>query len=230
MSWMRVEALRLARGEREILNIARLEIERADRVVLRGPNGAGKSTLLRILAGLLAPDCGRLTLDSRSGNWRRLRGALRKTTVYVHQRPYLFRGSVESNVGYALRWRRIGRDERRRRVEEAMEWAGLTAMRHRDARSLSGGEAQRLALARARVLRPALLLLDEPTANLDSEHRTSAARLLGRLAETGTTLVVATHDPSAPLPGLTKHWILREGRLHVSIPGDVHRRATRKTG
>jgi ABC-type sulfate/molybdate transport systems ATPase subunit len=230
VSWLRAESLHLSRGGREILRVARLEIERGDRIVLRGPNGAGKSTLLRVLAGLLPPDRAWMQMDGCCGDWRRLRRSLRAAAVYVHQRPYLFRGSVASNVAYALRWRRIGRRERRRRVEDALEWAGLTAMGDRDARALSGGEAQRLALARARVLRPALLLLDEPTANLDSEHRAGTERLLQRLGEAGTTLIVATHDPVAPLPDPGKHWILREGRLHVSIPGRAWSAAKRYTG
>lgn len=230
MSWIRVESLELRYGKRPVLRIRELEIERGERIVLRGPNGAGKSTLLRVLGGLLVPDAGRVWLDGYSGSWRRLRRALCNTAVYVHQRPYLFRGTVASNVAYALRWSRIGRRERRRRVEEALEWAGLSAMRDREARSLSGGEAQRLALARARVLRPALLLLDEPTASMDTEHRAGTARLLARLGEAGTTLVVATHDPTGPLPDPDKHWILRDGKLHVAIAGLMQGTPTRRTG
>ena len=229
MSLLQVEGLRLTRTGQRIIDIPLLTLEPGDRVALRGPNGAGKSTLLRILAGLLEPDGATVSLDEHTGSWRRMRGRLRARTVYVHQRPYLFRGTVEDNVSYGLRWR-VRRAERRRRVEEALAWAGLLSMRRREARSLSGGEAQRLALARARVVDPELLLLDEPTANLDTEHRAGTEALLQRLSEAGTTLVVATHDPVGPLPTPSKHWILRQGRLHVSVPGRLHRDTERRTG
>ena len=172
--------LRKSFGTRRLFDIARLEIEEGRTYVLTGPNGSGKTTLLRILAGLEPPEAGEI--------------AVHGTAVYVHQHPYLFHTSLRHNLEYGLKCRGIPADERRRRVEEAIEWAGLGAHRATAPASLSGGEKQRAALARARALQPDLLLLDEPTSNLDKEGRRQTLALLGQLRDERRTVIVACHD------------------------------------
>ena len=180
---------------RSILAGLRLELGRGSCTLLTGENGAGKSTLLRILSGLEKPDEGRFALDGAEAiDWKRARKSLQRKVMYLHQQPYLFDGSLEYNLGFALS-RRMGRHQRERQIVRALEWIGMSALRHSPARTLSGGERQRLALARGWLGRPELMLLDEPTANLDRESRQRTLELLHRLREEGMTLVIASHDP-----------------------------------
>jgi len=175
-----VSGLRKRFGARTLFEIERLTIEEGRTYVLTGPNGSGKTTLLRILAALDAADSGEV----------RARG----DSVYVHQHPYLFHTSLRHNLEYGLKCRRVPAEERRRRVEEAIAWAGLEAQRATPPANFSGGEKQRAALARARALRPDLLLLDEPTSNLDKQGRAQTLALLAQLREERRTVIVACHD------------------------------------
>jgi tungstate transport system ATP-binding protein len=175
-----LENLRKSFGERVLFVIGHLALEEGRSYVLTGPNGCGKTTLLRIIAGLEKPDSGEA----------RLRGE----AVYVHQHPYLFHTSLRHNLEYGLKCRGLPADERRRRVEDAIAWAGLGERRATPPAMLSGGEKQRAALARARALRPDLLLLDEPTSNLDKEGRAQTLALLAQLRDEGRTVIVACHD------------------------------------
>jgi tungstate transport system ATP-binding protein len=172
--------LRKRFGARMLLDIERLAIEEGRSYVLTGRNGSGKTTLLRMLAGLEAPDAGEI----------RVRG----TAVYVHQHPYLFRTSLRHNMEYGLRCRGVPAEERRRRAAEAIAWAGLSALQATPPAKLSGGEKQRAALARARALGPDLLLLDEPTSNLDRQGREQTLALLAQLRDERRTVIVACHD------------------------------------
>jgi tungstate transport system ATP-binding protein len=170
------------------LRAERLAFEAGRLYVLHGPNGAGKSTLLKIMAGLIVPARGRV---DRSG----------VPVTLVHQQPYLFRGSVRRNVAFGLHARRIPRAERARLVDSALSSVGLDALAERSARTLSGGEQQRAALARALVIRPRVLLLDEPTANLDAEGQDVLRSLLQQFRAQGDpTIVWAT--PVLPPDGL----------------------------
>ena len=170
------------------LRADRLALEPGRLYVLHGPNGAGKSTLLRIIAGLIVPARGRV---ARSG----------APVTLVHQQPYLFRGSLRRNVAFGLRARRIPRGECARLVDNALRSVGLDLLGERSARTLSGGEQQRAALARALVLRPKVLLLDEPTANLDVEGQKVLRSLLDQFRSEGDpTIVWAT--PVLPADGL----------------------------
>jgi tungstate transport system ATP-binding protein len=170
------------------LRADRLALEAGRLYVLHGPNGAGKSTLLRIMAGLIVPARGRV---ARNG----------VPVTLVHQQPYLFRGSLRRNVAFGLHARRIPRGECARLVDNALRSVGLELLAERSARTLSGGEQQRAALARALVLRPKVLLLDEPTANLDVEGQRVLRSLLDQFRSEGDpTIVWAT--PILPPDGL----------------------------
>ena len=194
-----IRGLRKSFGERRLFEIERLAIEEGRTYVLTGPNGSGKTTLLRIVAGLEHADSGEVHQRGRP--------------VYVHQHPYLFHTSLKHNFEYGLRCHGVSAEERRRLVEEAFAWSGLSSRSGTPPANLSGGERQRAALARARALNPDLLLLDEPTSNLDKEGRAQTIALLAQLRDERRTVVVACHDQEViALPGVER-LRLDEGRI-----------------
>jgi tungstate transport system ATP-binding protein len=188
-------------------------------LVLQGKNGAGKTTLLRVLAGLEDADRMQLAFEGRPIPLRSVRVALRRHVVYVHQRPYLFDRSVAENVAYGLRKR--GRRGMRLKadVEEALDWAGLVHLGHRNARRLSGGEQQRVALTRARVLKPKLLLLDEPLGHMDQEAREKSYFLIRRLTADGMAIIIASHEGRNVAKLGDRQLTLDDGRLRSSGEG-----------
>ena len=189
------EALDKRFGQRVLFEDARLELEAGSGYVLTGPNGSGKTTLLRIAAGLEPADRGRLGFRAEVSSTSAYPETWRCDIVYVHQQPYLFHTSIEKNLEYGLARRGMPPAERSARVRDALEWAGLKDKRDVPPHKLSGGEKQRAALARAKVLNPTLLLLDEPTANLDGEARKQVLELVTSLCIENHTVVVASHDP-----------------------------------
>ena len=201
-------------GGRPVLRIARLVLEAGSSYVLSGDNGAGKSTLLRILAGLeparvegFAFEGGLLQLD-------RLPAQVRRQIGFVHQHPYMLSGSTLANVEYGLRVRGMPRNGRARLAHEALTWAGMAELADVPAQRLSGGEQQRLALARVKVLSPRVYLLDEPTANLDADGRRRVIELIAQLAAADKVVVIACHDLAMiNLPGVV--------RLHLQNGGLV---------
>ena len=191
----RVEGLCKQFGGRALFDHATLELHAGHGYALSGANGAGKTTLLRILAGLEDAQDGRLIFRGVSAAPSAVPEAWRREIVYVHQQPYLFHTSTEKNLEYGLVQRGVAAGERRARVDEALRWAGLADKRDVPPHKLSGGEAQRAALARAKLLNPALLLLDEPTANLDGESRKRVLDLVTALCIDDHTVLIASHDP-----------------------------------
>jgi len=179
---------------RRVLQVDHLKIHRGEVFALVGPSGAGKSTLLRLLNFLEPPASGRIRfLDIEFSADQPMPLAYRRRVTAVSQRPILLNRNVWANVNYGLQLR--GQPNSARRIEMALEQVGLTALARQRARTLSGGEAQRVALARAMVLQPDVLLLDEPTANLDPYNVgliEDIVRALNR--ERGTTLVLVTHN------------------------------------
>jgi tungstate transport system ATP-binding protein len=155
--------------------------------VLVGPNGSGKSTLIRLAMGLIAPTAGRITWGGRADSDGRRR-------AMVFQRPVMLRRSAAGNVAYALHAAGIARDMRARRVPELLERVGLAHIADRPARRLSGGEQQRLALARALARDPEILFLDEPTASLDPASTKAVEDIVRGVAQSGVKVVMATHD------------------------------------
>ena len=200
-------------GGRRVLEGIELNLERGQGYVLSGDNGSGKTTLLRVLAGLEAADTGVLRFNGEQAQLPHYPDVWRLRVVYVHQHPYLFHTSVAANIAYGLK----ARGERGKRllwkVEEAIDWAGVREVAAVPPQKLSGGEKQRVAMARAKVLAPELLLLDEPTANLDAEGRRRIMELLARLYTEGVSVLIACHDRELiELPGV-QHLHLENGKL-----------------
>jgi tungstate transport system ATP-binding protein len=184
-------------GENLALNLSALVVQPARLHVLTGPNGSGKSTLLAILAFLARPSSGQLWFDGAPVAWERaelLR--LRRQATLVHQFPYLLSGTVADNLSFGLRARRLPPAEIEDRVARALLRVDLAGFARREARGLSGGEARRLAVARALLLEPRALLLDEPFANLDGPSAAVIERLVAELPAAGQTVVMSSHDHS----------------------------------
>ncbi|MCL1940937.1 MAG: energy-coupling factor ABC transporter ATP-binding protein [Synergistaceae bacterium] len=186
-----LENLRCSYKDRLALDIPYLAIERGSSIGLVGRNGSGKSTLLRVL-GFLQPYEGILKF---CGNLNPNVNEKRKATLLL-QEPFLLRRSVFENVAYGLRIRRASHDEIRAGVQEALTNVGLEPehFAHRPWYALSGGESQRVALASRLALKPEVLLLDEPTANIDEESSILINDVLMKVKEKGTTVIIASHD------------------------------------
>lgn len=183
-----------AYGERCVLSVGSMKIERGEILAIVGPSGAGKSTLLRILNFLEEPTSGRIQFN---GQWFDARDEpsvdVRRRITTVFQRPILLKRSVRDNVRYGLGLRGVRNNQEP--VEEVLSQVGLDALMEQNATSLSGGEAQRVALARAMILRPDVLLMDEPTANLDPRNVALIEQIVRRLnEEESTTIVLVTHN------------------------------------
>jgi tungstate transport system ATP-binding protein len=200
-------------GHRTLLQIDLLTIAAASAYVLTGINGAGKSTLLRILCGLESATIQQAFFGGKPILFSHYPRVLREAIGYVHQQPAMFASSVADNIAYGLNQRNLPADEVEERVEEAMQWAGVGHLGDRRSATLSGGEKQRVALARAKILRPKLLLLDEPTANLDGAAREQVIALIPTLIEEGSSVIMVCHDRD--LIGLpdVQRLKLRDGRL-----------------
>jgi tungstate transport system ATP-binding protein len=202
-------------GTRCLFEIEQLHIAQATAYVLTGLNGAGKSTLLRVLAGLEPAELAHASFLGETVGLSPYPAKMRGAIVYVHQHPVLFSTSIADNIGFGLVARGIAKAEIRERVEHAMEWAGLVHLRDGKPHTLSGGEKQRVALARAKVLEPKLLLLDEPTANLDGAAREQVIALIPTLLGAGSSIIMACHDRDLiALPGVQR-LKLRDGRLQA---------------
>jgi ABC-type multidrug transport system ATPase subunit len=178
-------------GGRRILALEHLDVAAGETLGILGANGAGKSTLLRVAGGLRRPERGTLALDGAPAG----AADVRRVTAAVLQRPLLRRGAtVQANVETGLRFAGVPRQERRRRAADWIARMGLRDLARQRAATLSGGEAQRVSLARALVLAPRLLLLDEPFSGLDAASATRLEALLAELAGEGRGVLIATHD------------------------------------
>jgi tungstate transport system ATP-binding protein len=177
------------------LTLDRLDFFPGRFYTLYGPNGAGKSTLLDLLAFLSFPDRGELCFAGerarRDGRWLREK---RKQVTLVHQSPFLFDATVFENVAFGLTVRGVVGRKQRERLFSALQEVGLAGFEKRRARGLSGGEAHRVALARALVLKPRVLLLDEPTTSVDAAHIRKLEHLFPLLTKSGMTVIMASHD------------------------------------
>jgi tungstate transport system ATP-binding protein len=196
-----------------VLEVESLKIHRGEIFAVVGPSGAGKSTLLRLLNFLEPPTQGRIRfLDVEFSAGQPVPLAYRRRVTTVFQRPILLNRSVWANVSYGLGLH--GKRDQTDRIEQALEQVGLRDFTRQRARTLSGGEAQRVALARAIVLQPDVLLLDEPTANLDPYNVGLIEEIVQQLnQEVGTTLVLVTHNVFQAKRLAHRVALLLEGRV-----------------
>jgi tungstate transport system ATP-binding protein len=200
-----VTALAKSWGGRQVLRIPKLVLEAGSSYVLSGDNGAGKSTLLRILVGLEPAQVERFAFEGRLLRLDCLPAQVRRQIGFVHQHPYMFSSSAFANVEYGLRVRGMPRNGRARLAREALTWAGMAELANAPAQRLSGGEQQRVALARVKVLSPRVYLLDEPTANLDADGRKRVIELIAQLAAADKVVIIACHDQEViNLPGVVR--------------------------
>ena len=182
-------------------------------ILLSGNNGSGKTTLLKIIAGLETPSRAEIEFSGKSHSWKSAILSIRREIIYLHQQPYLLSGTVESNVSYGLRFTHLNRKQLRESVKEALEWTGLSDVAKQQAKTLSGGVQQRVAFTRAWILKPKVLLLDEPMANMDIESREQACDLLKRMKSEGMSIVITSHDTNI-IDGLIDiHFSLSDGKL-----------------
>ncbi len=200
-------------GDRVLFNIERFVVQEGNCTLITGDNGSGKTTLLKIASGLVTPDSCKVILRDASLPWSKAKSKIRDLVVYLHQDPYMFDTSVERNVAYGMRVGKEPRGQIYEKVASALRWARLDHLAHRNARSLSGGEKQRVALTRARILNRPVLLLDEPTANMDQQSRISTYQLIDALRNEGIAVVVASHDRTGLAPVADHHLQLISGKL-----------------
>ena len=208
-------------GDRAVVSVDALSVLEGEVLAVLGPNGAGKTTLFRLLALIERPDAGWIKYFGAKVDTHDL--AARRRTAAVFQRPLLFQGSVEENVGFGLRFRRLSRKEAKTKVRTTLEMMGVSSLAEADMRTLSGGELQRVALARALVLEPEILFLDEPTSNLDVHVRRHFREDLRRVVDSlAATVIIITHEHNEALALAQRVAVIQEGRVvQIGTPQDV---------
>ena len=216
-SFLCVEGLKHRYGDRQVLDVESLEVEEGEILAVVGPNGSGKSTLLRIINLLEKPAMGEITYwdgSTLSHMDRRQKRELALQMAMIFQEPLLFKRSVSANIAYGLKLRSMDGEEREKRIREMVKKLDLTDLADRDALTLSGGEAQKVTLGRAMVLRPRLLLMDEPLASLDVPARKVLRDDITRLVrEMGVTAIYVSHDYHEVLEIADKLAVILDGRL-----------------
>jgi tungstate transport system ATP-binding protein len=208
---LRVDNLSFAAGGRTIIERVSLEIGAGPSTIILGANGAGKSVLMRLMHGLLQPTAGRVEWGAP---------AARRQQAMVFQRPVMLRRSALANIVYGLKLAGKSPRESRLRAHDVLEAVGLAELAKRPARVLSGGEQQKLALARAWALGPEVLFLDEPTANLDPGATREVESIIGQIHAGGTKIVMTTHNLGQAKRLGDEILFLNQGRLAERAPVD----------
>ena len=216
MTWLHLDQLGLTEGTIRIIDAITLKVG-AGRTAILGPNGAGKSTLLRLMHGLLRPSAGKL-------HWPQT-----LSQGMVFQRPVMLRTTALANVEYGLKLRGVATKERQQRSMAALARVGLADFADRPARRLSGGEQQRVALARVWALEPQVLFLDEPTASLDPASSREVERIIKEIAASGTRIVITTHNLGQARRIAEEVIYLEGGRVLEQTPAETFFRQPQTT-
>jgi tungstate transport system ATP-binding protein len=213
---IRASGLRVTRGDRTILDGIDFAItNETSTTVLLGPNGAGKSVLIRVLAGLMQADSGALTWAGMPPDSPRI------TRIgFVFQRPVLLQRTALANIEFALSVHGIAVGDRAGVALAALAGAGLEHLANQPARELSGGEQQRVALARAVACKPEILILDEPTANLDPASTAAFERSLLAIRARGTPILLITHDLGQARRLASQVIFMHQGRIREQTPAE----------
>ena len=209
-------------GDKEVLHPTTLSVQKGEILAIIGPSGAGKSTLIRLLDGLEKPTSGTISIFGEPFV-RSTRKRIRNRMGILFQKTVLFDRSVRDNIALGLSYRRIPRAEQRRLALEMLDKLGMSEYAERSARSLSGGEGQRVSFARILVTRPELLFLDEPTANLDPlATKDVEDMILAESAENGTTILINTHDQMQAQRLATRVAVLLNGSIvQMGTPDEI---------
>ena len=213
MARLEARGLWVGAGGQGLLDVPDLAFDGPGPSVILGPNGAGKTLLLRCLHGLTQPDSGEVCQDGVP-----LAGQPGRRQAMVFQKPVLLRRTVAANLSFVLRRQGLSRQRCKARIADLLADAGLSALARRQARSLSGGEAQRLAIVRALAMQPAVLFLDEPTSALDPAATQAIETLILQASDRGTRVIMVSHDV-AQARRIAAHIVLmRGGRVLEQAP------------
>jgi tungstate transport system ATP-binding protein len=205
-------------GKRAVLDLPHLSVEAGRIVGLLGPNGAGKTTLLEIFAFLLGPTSGEVWFHGKKVDYEnnRLR-ELRRRVVVVQQHPIMFTVTVEKNLEFPLNIRKVTKEKRGEMIDELLDLVGMLEFKHARAHNLSGGETQRIAIARALACQPEVILFDEPTASVDVENQMAIERIVREInQEKKISVIFTTHDMNQAARLADEIVFLFEGRLAQS--------------
>jgi len=213
-----LENISLRKNKNSILENISLHLSSEHFILMTGQNGSGKSTLLKIISGLIKPDSFSMQMSNvhmgeHKHSWFKAKNILRKHLCYLHQTPYLFDGTVYDNIAYGLKRRGQSKQEIEHKVDEALKVISLQHLRNRDSNALSGGEKQRIAIARSWVIRPAFILLDEPFANMDKISRHCCYDLINQLKEDNIGIILTSHDPHNGQLAFNRHLHLYQGMI-----------------
>ncbi len=211
---LHVKNLRFDAGGQTLIKDITMTLDNGPITLIMGHNGAGKSLLLKLCHGLISQSAGTLT-------WNNVSAAnARRAQAMVFQKPVMLRRSVRANVEYPLKLKRMPRDMRHARAAQALEKTGLSGIADRSAPLLSGGEQQKLALARAWALEPQVLFLDEPTASLDPKSTGEVEELIRAIHRSGTKIIMTSHRVSQVRRLADEVIFLHEGQLVETGPAE----------
>ena len=213
-------------NNKTVLDVDCLDFQEGKIYAIVGPNGSGKTTLLNILNLLDNPDEGQVSFYdqeiSNKSNEDTLK--IRRRMTLVNQNPFLFHSTVYDNIAYGLKIRSFSSTEQRIRIKNALNMVGLPGFEKRKVNQLSGGEAQRVVIARALVIEPEVLFLDEPTANIDQRHIDVVERIIKKInKETKTTVIFTTHDLSQAYRLANEVLSLLEGKVIKQVQENIFR-------
>ena len=224
MSFLVLDRLTKRFGDQTAVDALSLGVERGEFLSLLGPSGCGKTTALQMIAGFVEPTSGAVTLDGR--DLLAIRPSRRGLGIVFQSYALFPHMTAAENVAFGLEMQGVARAERDRRVAEALDLVGLAKLADRHPRRMSGGQQQRVALARALVIRPEILLLDEPLSNLDAKLREEMQIELRQIQRTvGTTTILVTHDQAEAMALSDRIAVMNQGRVEqVGRPHEAYER------
>ncbi len=203
-------------ADRVLYRFDKLCLSEQQTIHLQGDNGSGKTTLMKLFAGLLTPSKGQIKAEGFAADawWRR--NTLLGKAIYLHQHPYLFDGSVAYNLNYVRPLCHLSNQELDARTQQAIDMAQLGSLISQQSSSLSGGERQRLAIARAWIMRPKLLMLDEPTSNMDKYSQKLVLDMISDLKQQGTGMLISSHHHCSLTNLCDQIWQIYQQQIHTS--------------
>jgi len=223
-SILKIKNLKKIYNGRTVLDIESLNFQKRKIYAIVGPNGSGKTTLLNILNLLEKPDKGQISFYDQEITNKSNSDILesRRRMTLVNQDPFLFHSTVYDNIAYGLKIRSLSSAEQRIRVKDSLKMVGLSDFENRRVNQLSGGEAQRVVIARALVIEPEVLFLDEPTANIDQKHIDVVERIIKKIKkEIKTTVIFTTHDLSQAYRLADEVISLLDGKIIKQVPENL---------